>query len=59
MVENKLDLEWVCDTRVDLVNQELLETMKQSRMQNNLVRRGIGFAEDSAAHRAETQLLSR
>ena len=30
MVENKLDLEWVCDTRVDLVNQELLETMSKA-----------------------------
>jgi anaerobic magnesium-protoporphyrin IX monomethyl ester cyclase len=30
MVENKLDLEWVCDTRVDLVNQEILETMKKA-----------------------------
>ncbi len=30
MVENKLDLEWVCDTRVDLVDQELLEAMKKA-----------------------------
>lgn len=30
MVKNKLDLEWVCDTRVDLVNQELLETMSKA-----------------------------
>ena len=30
MVENNLDLEWVCDTRVDLVNQELLETMSKA-----------------------------
>jgi len=30
MVKNKLDLEWVCDTRVDLVNQELLEVMSKA-----------------------------
>jgi radical SAM superfamily enzyme YgiQ (UPF0313 family) len=30
MVKNKLDLEWVCDTRVDLVNQELLEAMSKA-----------------------------
>ncbi len=30
MVENKLDLEWVCDTRVDLVDQELLAAMKKA-----------------------------
>ncbi len=30
MIKNKLDLEWVCDTRVDLVNQELLETMSKA-----------------------------
>jgi radical SAM superfamily enzyme YgiQ (UPF0313 family) len=30
MVKEKLDLEWVCDTRVDLVNQELLEAMSKS-----------------------------
>jgi len=27
MVKSNLDLEWVCDTRVDLVDQELLEAM--------------------------------
>jgi anaerobic magnesium-protoporphyrin IX monomethyl ester cyclase len=27
MIKNKLDLEWVCDTRVDLVSEELLEKM--------------------------------
>jgi radical SAM superfamily enzyme YgiQ (UPF0313 family) len=27
MIENNLDLEWVCDTRVDLVNDELLALM--------------------------------
>jgi anaerobic magnesium-protoporphyrin IX monomethyl ester cyclase len=26
--ENKLDIEWVCDTRVDLVSRELLKEMK-------------------------------
>jgi radical SAM superfamily enzyme YgiQ (UPF0313 family) len=30
MIKNKMDLEWVCDTRVDLVNQELLEKMSQA-----------------------------
>jgi anaerobic magnesium-protoporphyrin IX monomethyl ester cyclase len=28
--KSKLDMEWVCDTRVDLVNQELLEKMKSA-----------------------------
>ncbi len=27
MIKSKLDLEWVCDTRVNLVNEELLERM--------------------------------
>jgi len=30
MVKEKLDLEWVCDTRVDLVDQELLAAMKRA-----------------------------
>jgi radical SAM superfamily enzyme YgiQ (UPF0313 family) len=30
MIKNKLDLEWVCDTRVDLVDQELLEVMSKA-----------------------------
>jgi len=30
IVKEKLDLEWVCDTRVDLVNQELLEAMSKA-----------------------------
>ena len=30
MVKEKLDLEWVCDTRVDLVNQELLAAMSRA-----------------------------
>ncbi|HMK94485.1 MAG TPA: radical SAM protein [Candidatus Limnocylindrales bacterium] len=30
MIKDKLDLEWVCDTRVDLVDQELLEVMKKA-----------------------------
>jgi anaerobic magnesium-protoporphyrin IX monomethyl ester cyclase len=30
MIENKLDLEWVCDTRVDLVNDELLALMSRA-----------------------------
>ncbi len=27
LIKSKLDLEWVCDTRVDLINQEVLEKM--------------------------------
>jgi anaerobic magnesium-protoporphyrin IX monomethyl ester cyclase len=30
MVENKMDLEWVCSTRVDIVNQELLAAMSRA-----------------------------
>jgi len=30
MVKNNLGLEWVCDTRVDLVDQELLEVMSKA-----------------------------
>jgi anaerobic magnesium-protoporphyrin IX monomethyl ester cyclase len=30
MIENKLDLEWVCDTRVDLVDDELLALMSKA-----------------------------
>jgi anaerobic magnesium-protoporphyrin IX monomethyl ester cyclase len=30
IVKEKLDLEWVCDTRVDLVNQELLPAMSRA-----------------------------
>ncbi len=30
MLENKLNLEWVCDTRVDLVNDELLSLMSKA-----------------------------
>ena len=30
MIENKLDLEWVCDTRVDIVDQEVLEKMSKA-----------------------------
>ncbi len=30
MIENKLDLEWVCDTRVDLVNNELLALISKA-----------------------------
>ncbi len=30
MVKNKLDLEWVCDTRVNLVSRELLSKMKEA-----------------------------
>ena len=27
LIDNKIDLEWVCDTRVDLVDDELLALM--------------------------------
>lgn len=30
MVKEKLDLEWVCDTRVDIVSQEVLESMSKA-----------------------------
>ena len=30
MIEKKLDLEWVCDTRVDLVNDDLLALMSKA-----------------------------
>jgi anaerobic magnesium-protoporphyrin IX monomethyl ester cyclase len=30
MLENNLDLEWVCDTRVDLVNDEILSLMRKA-----------------------------
>jgi anaerobic magnesium-protoporphyrin IX monomethyl ester cyclase len=30
IIKSKLDLEWVCDTRADLVNQELLEKMQSA-----------------------------
>ena len=30
MIENKLDLQWVCDTRVDLVDDELLALMNKA-----------------------------
>jgi anaerobic magnesium-protoporphyrin IX monomethyl ester cyclase len=30
ILENKLDLEWVCDTRVDLINNELLSLMSKA-----------------------------
>jgi len=30
MIENKLDLQWVCDTRVDLVDDELLALMSKA-----------------------------
>jgi anaerobic magnesium-protoporphyrin IX monomethyl ester cyclase len=45
MIENKLDLEWVCDTRVDLVNQELLEVMSKAGCKT------IWFGVESASPR--------
>ena len=30
MIEKKMDLEWICDTRVDLVNQDLLAAMSKA-----------------------------
>jgi radical SAM superfamily enzyme YgiQ (UPF0313 family) len=49
MIENKLDLEWVCDTRVDLVNQELLEMMSKAGCKT------IWFGVESAS----TRILQR
>ena len=45
MIENKLDLEWVCDTRVDLVNQELLALMSKAGCKT------IWFGVESASPR--------
>lgn len=45
MVKNKLGLEWVCDTRVDLVNQELLEAMYKAGCKT------IWFGVESASPR--------
>jgi anaerobic magnesium-protoporphyrin IX monomethyl ester cyclase len=45
MIENKLDLEWVCDTRVDLVNQELLNLMSKAGCKT------IWFGVESASPR--------
>jgi radical SAM superfamily enzyme YgiQ (UPF0313 family) len=45
MIEKKLDLEWVCDTRVDLVNQELLEVMSKAGCKT------IWFGVESASPR--------
>jgi radical SAM superfamily enzyme YgiQ (UPF0313 family) len=45
MIEKKLGLEWVCDTRVDLVNQELLEVMSKAGCKT------IWFGVESASPR--------
>ncbi len=45
MIQNKLDLEWVCDTRVDLVNDELLALMSKAGC------RTIWFGVESASPR--------
>jgi anaerobic magnesium-protoporphyrin IX monomethyl ester cyclase len=45
MIENKLDLEWVCDTRVDLVNGELLALMSKAGCKT------IWFGVESASPR--------
>ena len=49
MIENKLDLEWVCDTRVDLVNNELLALMSKAGCKT------IWFGVESAS----TKILER
>jgi radical SAM superfamily enzyme YgiQ (UPF0313 family) len=49
MIENKLDLEWVCDTRVDLVNDELLALMSKAGCKT------IWFGVESAS----TKILER
>ena len=51
MIENKLDLEWVCDTRVDLVNQELLELMSKAGCKTIWFGVESGIAKNSSAHR--------
>ena len=45
MIENKLGLEWVCDTRVDLVNDELLALMSKAGCKT------IWFGVESASPR--------
>jgi radical SAM superfamily enzyme YgiQ (UPF0313 family) len=45
MIEQKLDLEWVCDTRVDLVNDELLALMSRAGCKT------IWFGVESASPR--------
>jgi anaerobic magnesium-protoporphyrin IX monomethyl ester cyclase len=45
MIEHKLDLEWVCDTRVDLVNDELLALMSRAGCKT------IWFGVESASPR--------
>ena len=45
MIEQKLDLEWVCDTRVDLVNNELLALMSRAGCKT------IWFGVESASPR--------
>ncbi len=45
MIEEKLDLEWVCDTRVDLVNDELLALMSKAGCKT------IWFGVESASQR--------
>ncbi len=45
MIENKLNLEWVCDTRVDLVNDELLALMSKAGCKT------IWFGVESASPR--------
>ena len=51
MIENKLDLEWVCDTRVDLVNDELLALMSKAGCKTIWFGVESGFAENSKTHR--------
>jgi radical SAM superfamily enzyme YgiQ (UPF0313 family) len=45
MIEQKLDVEWVCDTRVDLVNDELLALMSKAGCKT------IWFGVESASPR--------
>jgi len=45
MIEHKLDVEWVCDTRVDLVNDELLALMSKAGCKT------IWFGVESASPR--------
>ncbi len=45
MIQHKLDLQWVCDTRLDLVDQELLELMSKAGCKT------IWFGVESASPR--------
>ena len=41
LLKSELDIEWICDTRADLISRDLLKGMKGRWMQNYLVWCGI------------------